>query len=81
MLKTQASFNQDDKEPDASDIDHFLMTIIQRMENLVASVPEEARRNALRKMVDKFRQFGISFYTYHESSSIDVDRSLPVPKD
>ena len=72
------NLDQDDKEPDASDIDHFLMTIIQRMEN---SVPEGARRNALRTMVDKFRQFGISSYPYHESSSIDVDRSLHVIKD
>lgn len=75
------NLDQDDKKPDASDIDHFLMTIIQRIENLGASVPEGARRNALRNMVDKFRQFGISYYTYHESSSMDVDRSLPVPKD
>ena len=75
------NLDQDDKEPDASDIDHFLTTIIQRMENLVASVPEGARRNALRNMVDKFRQFGISSYTYHQSSSMDVDRSLPAPKD
>ena len=75
------NLDQDDKKPDAPDIDHFLMAIIQRMENLIASVPEAARRNALRNMVDKFRQFGISSYTYHESSNIDVDRSLPVPKD
>ena len=75
------NLDQDDKKPDASDIDHFLMTIIQRIENLGASVPEGARRNALRNMVDKFRQFGISSYTYHESSNMDVDRSLPVPKD
>ena len=75
------NLDQDDKKPDASDIDHFLMAIIQRMENLVASVPEGARRNALKNMVDKFRQFGISSYTYHESSNMDVDRSLPAPKD
>ena len=75
------NLDQDDKEPDASDIDHFLMTIIQRVENLVASAPEGARRNALRNMVDKFSQFGISSYTYHESSNMDVDQSLPVPKD
>ena len=75
------NLDQDDKEPDASDIDHFLTTIVQRMKDLVASAPEGARRNALRNTVNKFKQFGISSYPNHESSSMDVDRSLPVSKD
>ena len=70
---------QDDKEPDASDFDHFLMAIIQRMENLVASVPEGARRNARRGIVDKFRPFGVLSYTYHESSEAPADKSLSPP--
>ena len=72
---------QDDKEPDASDFDHFLMAIIQRMENLVASVTEGARRNVRSGIVDKFGQFGISSYTYHESSEAPADKSLSPPTD
>ena len=71
---------QGNKEPDASDFNNFLKTMIQRIENLGASVPESAQRNDLKNMVDKFRQFGISSYTYHESLSMDAGRSLPVPK-
>ena len=64
---------------DTPDIDNFLKNMIQRMKALVESVPEDERRNAVRNLVEKFSQFEIAYHTYHESSNMGVDRSLPAP--
>ena len=74
------NLGQDIKESDIPDFDNFLRTIVQRVKDLVESVPESEQRNALRNLVNKFREFGIAYYTYHETSDMGVDRSLPPPK-
>ena len=51
------------KEPNASDFDNFLKTLIQRMKMFVDSMPERERRKALDRIVGNFGRFGIRFHT------------------
>ena len=74
------NLGQDLKEFNTLNVDKFLKNIIQRMKDLVESVPENERQNAVRNLVEKFSQFKIVYHTYHESSNMGVDRSLPVPE-
>ena len=74
------NLGQDLKKSDTLDVDDFLKNLIQRMKDLVESVPENERQNAVRNLVEKFSQFKIVYHTYHESSNMGVDRSLPVPE-
>ena len=63
------------KEPNASDFDNFLKTLIQRMKMFVDSMPERERRKALDRIVGNFGRFGIRFH------KIRTDSSLPTAKD
>ena len=76
----QRNHDQGAEAPDGFDFDNFSKNLIKLLKEHVDSMPEDETQDTLSKIVDNFRQFGITHYTYHKSLEANVPKSSPAPK-